>query len=168
MSFGDRIDAAHQLEQRVIAGLRARGWLAYPFGQAQIPEDGRDVLRRYMDDARRPSLLRWMPDIIALREDQRPELALIDAKNSGGPRYAIETRSIEAAEVFVAELHTPVFFVCEDGGVLTPRDVRERGFPGPVKDTTGGSGTPYVLVEKRWASNFNDIFGHALPTEQAA
>ena len=168
MTFGARIATAHALEQRVIDGLQSRGWMAYEFGQAQIPNAGRDILKAYSDNALRPALLRWMPDIIALRCEGKPEVALVDAKGGDGQRYAIETRSIEAAEAFVERLHVPVFFVCADGGVLTPRDIRERGFAGPVNNTTAGTGTPYVLVEKRWARKFNDIFGHPREQQEAA
>lgn len=109
-----------------------------------------------------------------LREDDsaieryRAALDLIDAKGGNGPRYAIETRSLEAADAFVAHLLVPVFFVAADGGVLTPRDVHERGRPGPVTQTTGGTGTPYVLVEKNWARKFNDVFGEPTAQEVAA
>lgn len=166
MSFNVRLGAARELETKVIAGLESRGWFAWAFGQEQIPEQGRDILRRYKDDAHRPSLIRWMPDILALRETHRPQVALIDAKGGDGPRYAIETRSLEAAEIFVGRLHTPVFFVCRGGGVLTPRDIRERGWPGP--ESTKGSGTPYLLVDKRWAQKFDAVFGTPETAERAA
>lgn len=162
--FDKRLQGSRKLEQRVIDGLHRRDWLAYPFGQEQIPEDGREVLKAYLDEARRPSMLRWMPDILAVHSGPPVRVVLIDAKGGNGQRYAIETRSVEVAEMFVARLHTPVFFVCEDGRVLSPRDVRERGFLGPA--TANGSGTPYLLVEKRWATRFDVIFG-AVAAEQA-
>jgi hypothetical protein len=166
VSFAGRLGESQRLERRIIGGLERRGWLAYPFGQAQIPEEGRALLRAYKDDAHRPSLIRWMPDIIALRDVDKPSVVLIDAKTGSGPRYAIEKASVEAADVFVRRLYTPVFFVCGDGGVLTPREVRDRGHHGPI--TENGSGTPYWLVEKHWAATFDDVFGEPLAMEDAA
>lgn len=167
MTFAERMTDAKPTEDRVMAALRARGWDAWPFGQGQLPEQARDALRRYVDSSYRPTLIRWMPDILAVLDGDPLRVALIDAKKCNGPRYAIETRAVEAAEAFTA-MHIPVFFVMDDGATLTPRDVRERGFLGPVSDSTGGSGTPYLLVEKRWGREFGSVFGSLAAQERAA
>ena len=64
--------------------LRGRGWLAAPFGQAQIPEEMRPHLVRWMDDYGRTTLLRWTPDIIAVKRARDPFVCLVDAKTETG------------------------------------------------------------------------------------
>lgn len=158
MSYGDRAATGTEQESRVLVALRARGWEAHPFGQGQIPGNCRDILRRYEDSAMNPVLIRWLPDIIAVRDIGKPEVCLIDAK-AGGPNFAIETRAVEASEIFVEKMNVPCFFVGDDGSVITPRICRERGRLGPPPRDGRGSGTPYLLIDKQWGRPFADVFG---------
>ena len=163
MSFSDRMRPALAFEQGVIAKLNQTGWNAYPFGQAQLPDDCRRRLTRFEDASRRPSLIRWMPDIITFRDVQpsgRSFVALIDAKCGGAQtsNFAIEMSAIETAEVYTDQLYTPTFFVFDNWTVLTPREARQRGSKGPDPAPGNGSGTPYLLVGKRWARPFDEIF----------
>lgn len=50
------------------------------------------------------------------------------------------------------------FDIWEFAHVLTPREARQRGTPGRTPQGGRGSGTPYLLVEKRHARPFLDIF----------
>jgi hypothetical protein len=109
-----------------------------------------------------------MPDVITFRaySNGRIWVALIDAKVCDGPRYAVEMSAAETAEVFTDKLYTPTFFVFDDWKVLTPREVRQRGVQGPAPKPGRGSGTPYLLVEKRFGRSFDEIFPPA--AEQAS
>lgn len=149
-------------EAAVIQKLNARGWTAYPFGQSQLPLECRRRLAMFEDGSRRPSLIRWMPDVITFRDTPsgRSLVALIDAKSCGSAtdNYAIEMSAVETTEVYTDRLYTPTFFVFDDWKVLTPRDARQRGRQGPDPRPGKGSGTPYVLVAKRFARPFDDVF----------
>ena len=159
-TWKERIALATALETQIIERLNATGWQAFQFGQGQLPQECRDRLIRFEDGARRPSLLRWLPDIITFCERANGSVfvALIDAKTclSDTPNYSIESSSIETAEVITDKLYTPVFFVFGDFMVLTPRETRQRGRQGPPPKR--GSGTPYMLIEKRFARPFEAIF----------
>ncbi len=158
MSFAERMAPAAQHELAVMTKLNEQGWRAFQFGQAQLPSECRDRLIRFEDGSRRPSMIRWMPDIITFCDlRSRSFVALIDAKHCGDrPNYALEIAAIETAEIFTDRMFTPTFFVFDDWRVLTPREARLRGKSGPDKNS--GSGTAYVLVEKRFGRPFQEIF----------
>lgn len=162
MSFAERMQSAHEFEQAVLDRLNATGWQAFPFGQSQLPNQARQLLIRYEDAARRPCLIRWLADIIAFRETAGGKVwtMLVDAKVCGErtQNYAVEMSAYETAEAFTDQLFTPTFFVFDDWKVLTPREVRQRGLPGPPPKAGNGSGTPYVLVSKRWGRPFDEVF----------
>src|SRR5262245_9722548 len=159
MSFDARMGAARAAEQAVLDRFRALpGWLAFPFGQGQLPDECRRVLGKIEDDCGRPLLIRWMPDILAVCPS-RPFVALIDAKRAGDTdNVAIERNAIEAATIYADQFFTPTFFVFDSGAVLTPRDAAQRGWPGPTPRIGHGSGTPYLLIEKRYARPFDHVF----------
>ena len=161
-----RMRTAAEHEQRILRRLVGAGWAAYPFGQAQLPTVCRDQLCRFEDGARRPSLLRWLPDLIAFRTVGRRTLVhLVDAKCAidDTPNYAIAMSAVEAAEVLTDRFYTPTFFVFDDWGVVTPRDARQRGVPGPAPRDGRGSGTPYLLIRKCHARPFDQIFPSVKP-----
>jgi hypothetical protein len=162
MSFDDRMRPALAFEQNVIARLNQTGWCAYPFGQAQLPDECRRRLTRFEDGCRRPSLIRWMPDIITFRDmpNGRSFVALIDAKGGGTGtlNFAIEMSAIETASIYADQLYTPTFFVFDNWTILTPREARQRGAKGPEPAPGRGSGTPYLLIGKHWARPFDEIF----------
>lgn len=158
MNFAQRLKAATAFEDDVVDRFNATGWHAFHFGQSQLPEECRTLLMRYEDGARRPCLIRWMPDVIAFRSyPNRTFVALVDAKVCGDrPSYAIEMSAAETAEAFTDRLYTPTFFVFDDWRVMTPREVRQRGRAGPNR--SNGSGTPYYLIEKGFSRPFNEVF----------
>jgi hypothetical protein len=140
MSFTTRAKPSAEFEKAILDRLQGIGWQAFPFGQAQLPAAGRDRLARFRDPCLRPSLIRWMPDIIAFgdRPDGTAAVVLIDAKVCGDrPNYAIEMAAIEAAELYADRL---------------------RGRHGPEPMQGCGSGTPYVLVGKRHSVPFAQVF----------
>jgi hypothetical protein len=163
MMFQDRLDLSGAFEDLIIDRLIRAGWHAEHFGQRQLSEECRDRLKRFEDAARRPSLIRWMPDILAFCDlpSGRSFVALIDAKVSPPPdtgNYAIERSAVEALEIWTDHFYTPTFFVFDDWQVLTPREARQRGRLGPEPGPGRGSGTPYFLIAKRNARAFDAIF----------
>ena len=163
--FIQRLAAAGDFEDEVVERLNRQGWPAFRFGQALLNEEARDYLKRYEDGSRRPCLIRWMPDVITFRRaGGRIWVALIDAKACGGEtsNYSVEMSAAETAEIFTDQLYTPTFFVFDDWRVLTPREVRQRGRQGPPPKPGRGSGTPYLLVEKRFSRPFDEIFPPAV------
>jgi len=153
----DRYTLGTEFEGQVIERLRRSCWCAVPFGQGMLPPDCRQALTHYESGARLPSLLRWLPDIIAYRNHGRPFVAVIDVKVCH-PNRAIETSALEVMELMVNQFFTPAFFVFDDWLALTPREVRQRARPGLVPDPDQGSGTPYVLVDKQHGHPFDDFF----------
>src|SRR3972149_725854 len=98
MSFHQRMASAQEWERELLKKLNEQGWPAFPFGQAQLPEDCRSRLSRFEDGSRRPSRIRWMPDIITSPDvkNDRSWVALIDAKlATEHENYAIEMSSME-------------------------------------------------------------------------
>jgi len=164
MTFQDRLWPSLAHEQCIIDRLNRIGWRAFPFGQAQLPDECRDRLRRFEDASRRPSLIRWMPDIITFCDlsPDRSFVALIDAKVSPPDmgNYAIERSAVEALELWADHFYTPTFFVFDDWQILTPREARQRGRLGPDPRPGRGSGTPYFLVAKHFGRRFEDIFSN--------
>lgn len=158
MNFTTRLKTATAFEDQVADRFNATGWQAFRFGQSQLPEECRSLLIRYEDGARRPCLIRWMPDVIAFRVyPRRTYVALLDAKVCGDrPNYAVEMSAAETATVFTDQLYTPTFFVFDDWRVMTPREVIQRGRPGPSRNN--GSGTPYYLIEKGFSKPFDEVF----------
>lgn len=156
MSFVERISEAQKSEQAVMDRLIYNGWHSEPFGQAQLSKSCRAHLKRYKDDDGRPTLIRWMPDIITYSESM---VALIDAKTGrqDTPNHDIEKKAIEAAGIYSYWLNTPTFFVFnEDMSVLTPDEAWKFGKEGRYFGK--GSGTPFVLIEKIHTRSFDDVF----------
>ena len=158
-----RLDFGAAYESVVERRLVESGWCVQKFGTSLLGDAIKAALVRFEDIARRPSLLRWLPDLIVAREiGSRTIVMLVDAK-TGNPTYdnfSFERASVDVAELCVERFYTPTFFVCCNGDghkVLTPREVRDRGFRGP--DMPAGSGTPYVLVPKIYGRPFDEIFG---------
>ena len=161
--FADRFVPARQWEDELIGKFRNRGWLAAPFGQAQIPEEMRPHLWQWADDYGRPTLLRWTPDIIAVRPTPQPFVCLVDAKtenarNQGSDNYSVEVRAVDAGLAIIRDWHMPVYYVWSDFGVLTPDAVLNRHGRRMDGDKADGSQTAYFLVAKRWALKAYDVF----------
>lgn len=158
--FQERKHVSDAFESILMHKLNSSGWIARRFGQSQLPEECRARLKRFQDGSGRPCLIRWMPDIITFRDldNGRSLVALIDAKAASktSPNYSIEMSAIETAEIYTDRLYTPTFFVFDDWKVMTPREARQRGTKGP--EVNNGSGTPYLLINKRFSKPMADIF----------
>lgn len=151
-----RLERAQEFEQKVVAALVERDWQAEGFGQGQLSEDMREVIRRVNTP------VRYMPDIIACKRlVTGTRLVFVDAK--AGDRWKdtgkhdVETAALDAAEKWVTLSECPYFFVFGDGGVLTPDVLRELGQPGTFRGV--GSGTPFLLVPRAACTPFGAIFG---------
>jgi hypothetical protein len=163
MSFRSRFDPAQKWENRLLEILRERGWLAAPFGQAQVPTEMRPHLVRWLDDYGNTTLLRWTPDIIAVKPTAKPFVCLIDAKtesesNRDSPNYSIEINAVEAGLTIARDWHMPLFYFWPDGGVLTPQTVVNRWSKKLDGTGSNGSGTAYYLVARRHARREEEIF----------
>lgn len=71
--------------------------------------------------------------------------------------HAIECSAVKAHIRFIAMFETPVFYVFDDLGVLSPHDVLGDGRLGPR--SANGSGTPYYLIQKDLDRGFDRVFG---------
>jgi hypothetical protein len=142
-------------EHTVADALDVRGWLVQPWGQGLIREE----IRAAMVTRWPPVLWRWIPDLIAVRGRQ---LALVDPKTSlrsDTPNFAIEQSALIAHQI-MANLGLQIVYVFAD---LSCNEVRHLKIEHRTLDshrlTTGGSGTPYVLVRKADQRPLDDIFG---------
>jgi hypothetical protein len=167
-TFAERFGKAQTWETQLPDRLRDRGWLAAPFGQAQIPEEMRPHLARWLDCYGRSTLLRWTPDIIAIRPTANPFVCLIDAKtesekNQNSLNYSIEINAVDAGLAIVRDWHMPLFYVWPDGGVLTPDLVLNRWNRKLDGDGAEGSQTAFYLVAKRWAMKVTTVFPAVQP-----
>lgn len=162
-----RFEAGSQWEKELPTKLAAWGWSVTPFGQAQIPEAFRTVLRDYEDSYGRPSRIRWLPDHIAARPGQ---LCLIDAKTerSDTSNYAVELDAFEVGKLIVDHMFTPVYYVWRDGGVMTPRIVEQKVNRQLDGKNANGSRTSFLLVDKSWALKAERVFGPPYPNTGAA
>lgn len=159
MSFTNRIASAVAFEQVVVGDLENQGWLAGEFGQSLLPVGVRDQLRRH----RTP--VRWMPDIIAFRDDQA---LFIDAKNSL-PHAVTGNHSVESASTDTqikwadfSGIQVLYAFPHRDGrvGYITCAAWSVLSKPGP-QHVNGGSGTPFHLCECLCVFHLDSVLGGA-------
>jgi hypothetical protein len=154
--FRRRLDRAQAFEEKVAAELVARGWVAERFGQGQLSEQMRDMIKRVK------TRVRYMPDIIAAKRfGARTSLIFVDAKAGDKwretGRHDVEAAALDGAEAFQAMADCPVYFVFSDGGVVTPAVFRELAAPGPYRGV--GSGTPFLLATREVCQRFDAVFG---------
>jgi len=154
--FEQRIEIATAFEDKVAAALTERGWLAERFGQGQLSEGMRNVIKRVNTPTR------WMPDIIAAKQFRaKARLIFVDAKSGEAWRntgnHDIETAALEAAEGWEQFSGCPVYFVCSNGETITPAVFRELGVVGRYRGN--GTGTPFLLMPRSASTSFNATFG---------
>lgn len=154
--FVRRLEVATAFEEKVVAALVERGWRAERFGQGQLSEEMRDIIKRVN------TRVRYMPDIIAAKSfNAKTLLVFVDAK--AGDKWKdtgnhdIETAALEGAEKWEQYAECPVYFVFSDGGTVTPAVFRELATPGRFRGV--GSGTPFLLIPRSACSKFDAIFG---------
>lgn len=162
-TYAERSAPAYQWEAELMARLTDRGWIVAPFGQVQIPDVMRPHLARWLDDYGRQTLLRWTPDIIAVRPAADPFVCLIDAKtelekNKASENYAVEVNAVDAGLAIVRDWYMPLFYVWQDGGVLTPHIVINRSARKLDGAGANGSSTAFYLVRRCWAMKISKIF----------
>ena len=153
MTFAARFNDAAKWEQTLMDGLTWFGWDVSPFGQAQIPETIRRALASWRDEYDHPTLIRWLPDMIASCPTTG-ELCLIDAKSerrSDTSNFAIEAAAVDAGRALANHLRIPVFYVWPGGLTLTPESVFDDHHVRLDGNNTQGSGTPFYLIDKSFA-----------------
>jgi hypothetical protein len=154
--FERRLEAATVFEVKVVAALIERDWRAERFGQGQLSEEMRDVIRQVQTS------VRYMPDVIAAKKFKAVNrLMFVDAK--AGEKYRetgnhdVETAALEGAEKWQQFSDCPVYFVFTNGDTITPQVFRELGKPGPYRGV--GSGTPFLLIPRSACTPFDATFG---------
>lgn len=136
-----RMAAAELHEKRVVNELRRLGFTVEPFGQALLSKHARDALRR-VDP---PTLLRWLSDFIAWRDDVPPFLVEAKGTMSETQSFSIETLSYECALALERDFGLPVLFVFAD---MTCNWASHLEPHRRCLGSSRGSGTPFVLVWK--------------------
>lgn len=156
MSFDARLVKATAFEDAVIEKLRECGYLADRFGQGQLPERQRALLRFH------DTQVRWMPDIACSRRFAKSSLFMfLDAK--AGDTYLrtgnhdIEKASLDALVEWKRFSKLPTFIITSDWKVHDPERILNLCWSGYFRGT--GSGTPFVLwpvdVGQAWSSFFD-------------
>lgn len=154
--FVRRLEVATAFEEKVIAALVERDWRAEKFGQGQLSEEMRDIIKRVN------TRVRYMPDVIAARTfTARTRLIFVDAKAGDKWRetgnHDIETAALEGAEKWEQYSECPMYFVFTSGDTITPADFRSLATTGRFKGV--GSGTPFMLAPRTACSGFDAVFG---------
>lgn len=157
--FGAFMAVAQTHEDLVRDRLTELGWTVEPFGQALLTSACRRALRSWVDDDNQPTLIRWLPDLIAYRCAGGWSIALVDAKGevSQTRNHAVEKKSVDCDRVISTSLNVPTYYVFNDLGVATPDDVVSWGHFHNGHGTNG-SGTPFYLVAKSDCRSFYDVF----------
>jgi hypothetical protein len=147
-----------QFVDLALGNLRFCGWSAECFGQGQLSQAARDVLKHYTDEQGRPTPIRWMPDIIAVRA-QRAKVALIDVKTRSlryPHSWAVNEHCLQSLEVFGKTMLVPVYFLMDDWTVRTPEEV----WTGEQKPDTKYPGQHFRRVTTSMlCSTFETVFG---------
>lgn len=152
MSFSDRMTLARAHEQSTAQRLRAYRWEVCDFGQGQLTAPMRDALRRINTP------LRWMPDLLAVRETK---VALIDAKaeqNKDTPNFSLEKSSHSAHIRWWVTFGIPLVYVWDDFRCNYITDLGEEHLHQGAW-LGRGSGTPFWLIPKTIARPWDDVFG---------
>lgn len=154
--FERRLEVATAFEEKVVAALVERQWRAERFGQGQLSQEMRDIIRLV------DTPTRYMPDIIAAKRfAAQTRLVFVDAK--AGEKYRqtgkhdVETAALEAAELWEKYSRCEVYFVFTNGDTVTPNVFRELGQPGRFRGV--GSGTPFLLIPCTACWGFDTVFG---------
>jgi hypothetical protein len=141
MSYAERLARAVAWETEVMAQVRSfPHWQCERFGQANLPESMRCLIRKT------PTLLRWMPDILAARSDGK--LVLLEAKwtRQDSPNFDVEINSLFSLMAHCHAYEIPGYFVFPGFFAAKPSLIRQNARNGPPSQN--GSGTPYLLIAK--------------------
>lgn len=154
--FERRLETATAFEEKVAAALVDRRWRAERFGQGQLSEEMRSIIRRVNTPTR------YMPDVIAAkRARDLTRLVFVDAKAGEKWRetgkHDVETAALDGAELWEKYSGCEVFFVFTNGDTITPKVFRELAEPGRYRGI--GSGTPFLLVPRSACEKFDAVFG---------
>lgn len=159
-AFDNRFRPARNWETELAAGLQARGWEVCEFGQGQLSDAAHEALRGWRDTFGRPSLIRWLPDLLAWRDS---DVYMIDAKsetekNEDSPNVAVELDAFNVGISIEQVLNTPMLYVWKCGAA-TPRTIENRWARRHDGGRTDGSGTAFLLMDKRYLTPLTSVFG---------
>lgn len=167
MSGQHRLHLGQGHEQRVQRELERRGWHVQPWGQGLLD----DVTRQALVEKAPIVLWRWMPDLIAVRDDK---VALVDPKSdtrTDTPYYSIEISALQAHRA-MSVLGLRIVYVWGDLTVNYPENlICERWVmpdPGRNRVAANGSGTPFALVRKDAQHPMDRLFGPVVQDRSGA
>ena len=160
MTFQQRFGGGRGWEVELAEGLVARGWQVCEFGQGQLDDNAHQALRSWTDTYGRPSLIRWLPDLLAWRDrlvymiDAKSETA----KNAASDNVAIELDAFAVGLSIEKVLNTPMLYVWK-AGAATPRTIENRWHRRLDGGKADGSGTAFILMDKKYLTPLPQIFG---------
>ena len=149
--YRERMRKSKEAERLVLAQLREVDWDAHPFGQALFPESIKASLKETN------SLLRWSPDIIAIKVFQHTFPLLLDVKAESDEwpdTMAVEVSALEACEMF-GSFGVLAWFIIDGLRVATPETVRMFSDEGNFRGR--GSGTPFKVLQKTYLRPINKV-----------
>lgn len=141
-SFAERLQVGRAFEDQVRDRLERDGWESSKFGQEQLPEKHRRILRR------QDTSIRHMPDVLASRMiGELAVSAFFDAKSGEVFRrtgkHGIETASLMALVEWKRAHKLPTYIVTADWCLHDPEYVLSICEDGHYLGK--GSGTPFKL-----------------------
>jgi hypothetical protein len=146
---------ANEHERDCAKALIGRGWAVSPFGREWMGETSRAL-------ARTNSVLRWTPDLLAVRGDN---IVLVDAKRGsleGFRNVTIQSNVVWAGEAW--STIAPVYYIYPTGLTFSWQDIvthvlEERLM---VRTDGTGSGTPYYLIPQELGRAMDDCWGRPI------
>jgi hypothetical protein len=161
--FQTRMQAAQEWELAVLDRLRSCGWSADRFGQGQLPESQRRLLRRVN------TRVRWIPDLIAQRAVSGGSVCMfVDAKSGEtykrSRRHDIETASLHALVDWKRFSGVPCVLVTQDWMVHDVDFVLAFSEDGPHRGN--GSGTDFRVWQASTGIDWDTCFpGGGIPEQ---
>jgi len=155
-TFEHRLDAALQHEDAVALALERLGYTVTHFGQGQLSEAAREVLKAHDNP------IRWMPDLLAVN---LRHAVMVDAKFTAGRNYAIQTKAHEAHYSMAIALGTPVVYVWGDMHANTWYQVDQYADQ-YLGTPANGSGTPFKLLRTAYGQALDLVLHNLTPKEQ--
>jgi hypothetical protein len=159
MSYRQRSTVGTTWEQELAAWLTERGWNVRDFGQSQLDADAHEALRGWHDSYGRPSLIRWLPDLLVWSGST---VYMVDAKsetqkNANSPNVALELDAFDVGMSIEQVLNTPMLYGWECGGAQ-PRTVQNRHHSRLDGSRANGSGTAFLLMSKQHLTKRELVF----------
>jgi hypothetical protein len=163
--FHSRNEFGQPSEQLVRSELEQRGWLVHPWGRSSFPAAINNALSVWKDTYSRPSRLRWLPDLLAMRPGDPQSFRAVEVKRHGG-HFGIARSAVNTYLRLESALWVPVqiVFHCpesNDGDTLRVIPAGECVIASQPKpgNPEYGSGDPQYWVDVNRTQPFDSVFG---------